>query len=107
MTLLLAAHFSIILYKILIKQNHVITTNTPTYLMGLGGFFCVSPYSYYCIIHDCSVKSKQIRAAAVRILPVLFSVLFSKHVKLNPNASIYLELNVGKLMRENIIFHTK
>jgi len=34
-------------------------------------------------------------------------VLFSKHVKLNPNASVYSELNVGNLMRESIMLHTK
>lgn len=107
MTLLLAAYFSIILYEILIKQNHKMTTNTPTCLVELGGFLCVSPHSYYCIIHYCSAKSKQMGAAAVRILPVLFSVLFCEHVRLNPNASVYLALNASNLMRKSIMFHTK
>lgn len=59
MILFLAAHFSIILYKILIEQNNIITTNTPTHLMELHWCLCVFLYSYYCIIHYCSVKSKQ------------------------------------------------
>lgn len=41
-SLLLAAHFNIILYKIFIKQNHIITTNTPTHLMELVFFVCFS-----------------------------------------------------------------
>lgn len=45
--------------------------------------------------------------AAVRILPALCSVLFSRHVKLDLNAYVYLELNAGDFMRESIMFHIK
>lgn len=74
--------------------------------MELGRFLC---FSIQLLLHNSLlfVKSKQMWEAAVRILPALCSVLFSKHVKVDLNTSLYLELNVGNFMMASIVFHNK